>query len=263
MAWLTVIEYQCHKWSWIGSVCYNRNLNLSSCMTYHQVGNKSNMTGATSGARTAYPSRAPEFTLGFKWGSQELFTLPEHPSSPLVLSGVHRNCLPFQSTWVHPLFIVGFTWTAYPSRAAKFTLGFKWGSQELFTLPEHLSSPLVYSVVYVVQSLVFCVVFCRSLLVLLSFFFTMVLSVLWSTAIDYPFSIFKLLVIDCIVCPLIYDFWLPFSIFKLLAIALSVLWFTTSDYPFVIFKLLTMLLAVLWLTASEYHFGSRRNEQSL
>ena len=74
------------------------NLNLSSCMTYHQVDNKSNMTGATSGARTAYPSRAPEFTLGFKWGSQELFTLPEHLSSPLVLSGVHRNCLPFQST---------------------------------------------------------------------------------------------------------------------------------------------------------------------
>ena len=158
---------------------------------------------------------------------------------------------------------MGFTRTVYPSRAPEFTLGFKWGSQELFTLPEHLSSPLVYSVVYVVQSLVFCVVFCRSLLVLLSFFFTMVLSVLWSTAIDYPFSIFKLLVIDCIVCPLIYDFWLPFSIFKLLTIAMSVLWFTSSDYPFVIFKLLTMLLADLWLTASDYHFGSRRNEQSL
>ena len=27
------------------------------------------MTGATSGAGTAYPSRVPEFTSGFKWGS--------------------------------------------------------------------------------------------------------------------------------------------------------------------------------------------------
>jgi hypothetical protein len=26
-------------------------------------------SGATSGARTAYPSGAPEFTFGFKWGS--------------------------------------------------------------------------------------------------------------------------------------------------------------------------------------------------
>jgi hypothetical protein len=28
-----------------------------------------NTTGVTSGAGTAYPSRAPEFTPGFKWGS--------------------------------------------------------------------------------------------------------------------------------------------------------------------------------------------------
>jgi len=27
------------------------------------------MTGATSGTGTAYPSEAPEFTPGFKWGS--------------------------------------------------------------------------------------------------------------------------------------------------------------------------------------------------
>ena len=39
------------------------------------------------------------------------------------------------------------------------------------TLPEHLSSPLVCSGISVARSLVFCVVFCRSLFVFLSLFF--------------------------------------------------------------------------------------------
>ena len=43
--------------------------------------------------------------------------------------------------------------------------------QELLTLPDHLSSPPVCSGVRVARSVVFCVVFCRSLFVLLSFFF--------------------------------------------------------------------------------------------
>jgi hypothetical protein len=34
-------------------------------MPYHQICNQINTTGATSGAGTAYPSGAPEFTLGF------------------------------------------------------------------------------------------------------------------------------------------------------------------------------------------------------
>ena len=42
---------------------------LSSFMTYHPVCNQSITTGATSGAGTAYPFRAPEFTPGFQWGS--------------------------------------------------------------------------------------------------------------------------------------------------------------------------------------------------
>jgi hypothetical protein len=112
--------------------------------------------------------------------------------------------------------------------------------------------------------------FCRSLFVLF-----LVLSVLWSTASDYPlvssnfwplyclsfdlwllitllvssnfwplyclsFDLWLLITLwylqtfgHCIVCPLIYGFWLPFGIFKLLAIVLSVLWFTASDYPLV------------------------------
>ena len=88
------MEYLCHKWQRICSVCRNHNPILSSLMTYHRGGNKSNTMGATCGAG-------------------------------------------------------------------------------LLTLPEHLSSPLVS----------------RSLFVL----FPIVLSVLWFTASDYPFGIFKLL----------------------------------------------------------------------
>ena len=73
-----------------------------------------------------------------------------------------------------------------------------------------------------------------------------VLPVLWITASDYPFDIrwpfycltfeLRLLITSliyfghCIVCPLNYGFWLP--LWYTLAIALSVLWITTSDYPF-------------------------------
>ena len=43
--------------------------------------------------------------------------------------------------------------------------------QELLTLPEHLSSHTVVSGVRVTRSLLFCVMFCRWLFVLLSFYF--------------------------------------------------------------------------------------------
>ena len=43
---------------------------LSSLMTYHRVCTQINTTGVTSGAGTAYPSRAPEFTPGFQWDSR-------------------------------------------------------------------------------------------------------------------------------------------------------------------------------------------------
>ena len=35
---------------------------------YHRICNQINTTGATNGARTAYPSRAPKFIPGFQWG---------------------------------------------------------------------------------------------------------------------------------------------------------------------------------------------------
>ena len=122
--------------------------------------------------------------------------------------------------------------------------------QELFTLPEHLSSPPIFSEVRVARSLVFNVMLCRPLFVLLSFFFwplyclfffdlrllitslwyllAIVLSVLLRfTASDYlPLVSFG----HCIVCSSsIYGFWLP--LWYLLAIVLSVLLrFTASDY---------------------------------
>ena len=62
--------------------------------------------------------------------------------------------------------------------------------QELLTLPEDLSSFLVFSGVCVARSLVFCVVFCRSLFVL--FLLAISLSVLLRfMASDYPLGIFK------------------------------------------------------------------------
>ena len=74
--------------------------------------------------------------------------------------------------------------------------------------------------------------FCRSLFVLLSFVF-------WPLCcLSFDF---RLLIAHwylhtfghCIICPLIFDFWLPIGIFTLLAIVLSVLWFSTSDCPLI------------------------------
>ena len=68
--------------------------------------------------------------------------------------------------------------------------------KELHTLKEHLCSSPVFSGVYVTQSLVLCVMFCRSLFVpLLFFFWPLCWSVLRFTDSDYRFSIFKLFLI--------------------------------------------------------------------
>ena len=61
--------------------------------------------------------------------------------------------------------------------------------QELLALPRHMAHP-GFSGSRVSPSVVFCVVFCRSLFVL--FLFAIVLSVLNITYFDYPFGIFKL-----------------------------------------------------------------------
>jgi hypothetical protein len=59
------LEYMRYKWPRICCTCRKHFPVLSSFMTYHRVCNYINKTGATSGAGTAYPSGAPEFTTGF------------------------------------------------------------------------------------------------------------------------------------------------------------------------------------------------------
>ena len=65
MTWLTVTDHLCHRWQRTCSVCSNHNPILSTFMIYHLVRNRSNTTGATYEAGTAYPSRAPAFTADF------------------------------------------------------------------------------------------------------------------------------------------------------------------------------------------------------
>jgi hypothetical protein len=116
-----------------------------------------------------------------------------------------------------------------------------------------MSSTPVFSVVRVARSLVFCVMFCRSLFVLLLFFY-------WSLHCLSFFDL-RLLVTPlvscghCIVCySSDYGFWLP--LWYLVDIVLSViLRITVSGYPFGIFKLLTIILSfLLRITASGYPF---------
>ena len=113
------------------------------------------------------------------------------------------------------------------------------------THPEHTRKPSVFCgsccSIFSFLHCVFWIIVC--LLVL--FPLAIVLSVLHRfTASDYPLVSWPLCCLSCdlrllttlwylghcIVCPVIYGFWLPFGI---LAIVLSVLWFTASDYPLV------------------------------
>ena len=69
--------------------------------------------------------------------------------------------------------------------------------QDLLAYPGYLSSPPVFIGNCVARSLVFCVMFCRSLFVL--FPLAIVLPVLLRfTASDYPFGIFKLFICDIV-----------------------------------------------------------------
>jgi len=90
--------------------------------------------------------------------------------------------------------------------------------QELPTLPEHLSSPPVFSGVHVTQSLVLCVCFvdcCLSLCLL-----AILLSVLLRyTDSDYPFSIFKLVQEEALV-----DLLLSYHAVPCLALYSSIYW---------------------------------------
>ena len=65
MTWLTGMEYLCHKWARICSICRKHFSVLSSLITYHRVCNQINITGVTNDPGADYHSGAPEFTPGF------------------------------------------------------------------------------------------------------------------------------------------------------------------------------------------------------
>ena len=117
----------------------------------------------------------------------------------------------------------------------------------------------------------YCLSFDLRLLITLWYLLAIVLSVLRFTATDYPLVSSG----HCIVCPLIYGYWLPFDIFwplyclsfdlrllitlwYLLAILIYGYWFLSSGFtlsywlPFGIFTLLAIVLSVLRFTATDY-----------
>ena len=115
--------------------------------------------------------------------------------------------------------------------------------QELPTLPGHMGSPTVFSGVRVTRSIVLCM-FCRSLVVLLSFFlFAIVLSVLLLLAIVLSVLLLLAIVLSvllllAIVLSVLLLLAIVLSVLLLLAIVLSVLLrFTDFDNLFGIFKL--------------------------
>ena len=77
-----------------------------------------------------------------------------------------------------------YTWL-FTGLVTRVTWGLPLVEQELLTFP-----PLVFSGIHIAQSLVFCVVFCRSLFVLLAI---ALYALLRFTVSDYPFGIFKLI----------------------------------------------------------------------
>ena len=66
--------------------------------------------------------------------------------------------------------------------------------QELITLPEHLSSASVFSLARVAQSVVFCIMFCRSVCLLC---ICVLYVFLRFTASDYHMGMFKLFLSHC------------------------------------------------------------------
>jgi len=66
MTWFTVTENLYHRKPRTCSVyCSNNAVLFSSFMTHHLIFNKSNITDASSGTKTAYPSGTPAFIPSF------------------------------------------------------------------------------------------------------------------------------------------------------------------------------------------------------
>ena len=87
-----------------------------------------------------------------------------HNRYRISLSQMTTEYVPFAVITIQPLILI-------PGFVIRVTLGVKLVEQELLTLPEHLSSPPIFSGVRVARFLIFCVVFCKPLFVLILFFF--------------------------------------------------------------------------------------------
>jgi hypothetical protein len=176
---LTVTVYMCHKWQWICTFCLKHLPVHSSIMTYHQF--------------------VTRLTRRLPLVEQELSTLPEH------LNGIRLArsfCVVLCGSW---FVLLSFTFGHYGVCPSIYGLWLPFGIFKLFfnntrqlplveqevstnTLPVHLNSLSVFIGVRVARTLVFCMVFCGSLLCFCSF----VLAVPRFTDADYPFDIFKL-----------------------------------------------------------------------
>ena len=164
-----------------------------------------------------------------------------------LFSGKFMLLILFAFIWVY--WCLHIRWCSCPLTVTRRLSHVK---QELLTLSEHMSSSSIFSRVRVAQSLVFCVVFCRSLFCsFVIFLFAITLSVLLRfTDSVYPFGIFKLFLSfchfsfgHCVVCPSsIYGFWLPLWYLQTLLVLLS---FSSSPLHCLSFDLLLLLTALV------------------
>ena len=193
---LTASTNQCHRSPRICSVCSGRNrVILFSFMTCHRIFDDSSTTHGTSGAETAWPYRALEFAfigvrivhfvLMFLGSSCDIrYNFQEKSTSIILLCKGN-----------HVLFIViVFIYLYHNShfRVCSCRLAITW---RVPLLEQKLIHPY-FSSILLAQSLVLCVVACRSLFVILIPFLLAIelFFLLQMVASSYPFGIFKLLI---------------------------------------------------------------------
>ena len=194
-------------------------------------------------------------TSGYPFGVFRHLSVLQHLVTPLVYS----DCIVCPSTSGYPFGVFRLYCLSF-----YLQLGYPFGVFRLYCLSFYLQllvTPLVYSDCIVCPSIynfwlpLWCIQTVRlyCLLSIYNFWLPLwciqtVLSVLLFTTSGYPFGVFRLYCLsfdlqllvtplvysDCIVCPSIYNFWLPLWCIQTV---LSVLLFTTSGYPFGVFRL--------------------------
>ena len=122
--------------------------------------------------RVTWSQSGPGFTLGFYWGScysifscmcmfcRWLFVLLSFYLFTIVFSVLLRYT---DSDYPFGIFLLRFWLVDRVARRVPHL------EQELLSIPEQLNLPSVLSDVRVTRSFVFCVIFCRSLCILLSY----------------------------------------------------------------------------------------------